>query len=312
MPKRTNDFQTLIKFIYDRITPAGGTVIESAMIYDKDSKTLREVDILIEHTISGHTIKIAVECRDRSRKDTIEWIDGLVGKTSSLDVNKVVAVSKKGFAQAAIDKAKSYGIDTLSIEEATEKDWESCFIKPGLVLFSDELCSLKNVLYATNGGYRELSDLGLNSEVELKGEIVGTVKEVFELIFLKKIVPQAITYVKEHFMEIFKKYSDIKKTIYLEAEQEVGELYVIPKKGRKVKISKAKFIIYGTRQIVDVAQSHAKFNEKMISTSKHIDADGSILKFKILQDPDTRQLHANWSREPSKQATKGKGKRTPR
>jgi len=97
MPKRTNDFQTLIKFIYDRITPADGTVTESAMIYDKDSNTLREVDILIEHKISGHTIKIAVECRDRSRKDTIEWIDGLVGKTSSLNVDKVVAVSKKGF-----------------------------------------------------------------------------------------------------------------------------------------------------------------------------------------------------------------------
>jgi hypothetical protein len=132
MPKRTNDFQSLIKFIYDRITPEGGTVTESAMVFDNDSKTLREVDILIEHKISDHTIKIAVECRDRSRKDTVEWIDGLVGKTLSLDVNKVVAVSKKGFAQPAIDKANSYGIDTLSLKEASEKDWKLYFIKPGL------------------------------------------------------------------------------------------------------------------------------------------------------------------------------------
>jgi hypothetical protein len=297
MPKRTNDFQSLIKFIYDRITPEGGKVTESAMVYDKDSKTLREVDILIEHKISGHTIKIAVECRDRSRKDSIEWIDGLVGKTSSLDVNKVVAVSKKGFAQAAIDKAKSHGIDTLSIEEASEKDWQSYFIKPGLAVWSDELYTLKNVLYVTNGEYREISELGMDSEVELKGEVVGTVKEVFEWIFLEIIIPQAQAYVKEHLMEIFKTYADLKKTMYLEKEQDLSEMYVITSKGCKNEISKVKFIVHGARQITDVKQNHSVFNEKMISTSEHIDTDSSILKFKILQDPDTKQLHANWIRE---------------
>ena len=57
MPKRSNDFQSLIKFIYDRITPETGTVTESAMVYDKDAKILREVDILIEQKLSAHDIK---------------------------------------------------------------------------------------------------------------------------------------------------------------------------------------------------------------------------------------------------------------
>lgn len=296
MPKRTNDFQTLIKFIYERITPEGGAVTESAMVYDKDSRTLREVDILIEHKISGHTIKIAVECRDRSRKDSIEWIDSLVGKISSLDVNKVVAVSKKGFAQAAIDKAKSCGIDTLSIEAASEKDWESYFIKPGLALISNQAFALKNVLYAINGEYREISDLGIDSDIELKGELAGTVKEVFEWIFLEVIVPQTQAHLKEHMLEIFKTYADLTKTIYLEKEIKFNELHVIPSKGQKIEISTVKFIYLGTQEVIDVKQRHSRFNNKMISTSKHIDNDDSLLAFKILQDPDTRQLHVNWSK----------------
>ena len=298
MPKRSNDFQSLIKFIYDRITPEGGKVTESAMVYDKDAKTLREVDILIEQKVSGHKIKIAVECRDRSRKDTVEWIDALIGKTSSLDVDKVVAVSKKGFAKTAIKKAESHGIDTLSIEEASEKEWESYFIKPGLALCSDELYSLKNVMYVLEGEYRNISELGMDSNIEIKGDAVGTVKEVFEWMFLEFIIPQAQAYLKGHRMEIFKTYHDLTKTMYLEKEQEFEELFVIGDKGVSTEISKVMFIIHGTRRISDVKQEHSIFNEKMISISEHVDTDGSILKFKILQDPDTRKFHANWQREP--------------
>jgi len=300
MAKRTNDFQSLIKFIYDRITPEGGAVTESAMVFDKDSKTLREVDILIEHKLSGHTIKIAVECRDRSRKDTVEWIDCLVGKTSSLDVNKVVAVSKKGFAQPAIDKANSYGIDTLSLKEASEKDWKSYFIKPGLAVFSVERYTLQEVLYLTNGEYKKVSDLGMSSEVEFLGEVVGTVKEVFEWIFLEKIIPQAQVYVKDNFMKIFKNYDDLKKIMYLEKEQNLSKLFVISMDGNKSKISKVKFIFHGIRQVADVEPKHFLYNEKMVSTAKHIDTDGSLLKFKILQDPDNKQIHVNWLKEPNK------------
>ena len=47
MPKRTNEFQKLITSIYKKITPIGGVVTESGMVYDKDAKELREVDILV-------------------------------------------------------------------------------------------------------------------------------------------------------------------------------------------------------------------------------------------------------------------------
>lgn len=101
MPKRTNDFQELITSVYKQIVRDGGKVTESGMVYDKDADTLREVDILVEYRYAHHNFKIAIECRDRSRKDSVEWIDSLIGKAKSLSVNKVVAVSKEGFTEPA-------------------------------------------------------------------------------------------------------------------------------------------------------------------------------------------------------------------
>ena len=80
MPKRTNDFQTLIKTIYDQIVPDGGKVTESGMVQDKEAGILREVDILVEYKYAGHEFSFVLECRDRSRAESVEWIDGLVGK----------------------------------------------------------------------------------------------------------------------------------------------------------------------------------------------------------------------------------------
>lgn len=123
MPKKTNDFQALIKHIYEQIVPAGGTVTESGMVYDKEAEILREVDILVEYKYAGHKFSFMVECRDRSRRDSVEWIDGLVGKSKPLAVNKVIAVSSKGFAKSAITKARANEIETFTLEEANETHW---------------------------------------------------------------------------------------------------------------------------------------------------------------------------------------------
>jgi hypothetical protein len=156
MPKRTNDFQELIAAIYEQITPQGGKVTESGMVFDRDAKTLREVDILVEYRYAHHDFKMVIECRDRSRKDSVEWIDALIGKTSSLAVNKVVAVSKEGFTDTAKNKAQMHGIDTLTVEEAVDTDWAKYSIRPGITLLSGEKYRLHDVLFEGGGQYRSL------------------------------------------------------------------------------------------------------------------------------------------------------------
>jgi hypothetical protein len=297
MPKRTNEFQKLIALIYQKITPLGGKVTESGMVYDKDAKILREVDILIEHQYAGHDIKIMVECRDRTRKDTVEWIDGLIGKSKSLDVNKIVAVSRKGFAKPTLEKARANGVDVLTLEEARDADWQNYPIKPMVTVHTDEVYSLKEVAYFKDGNYYPLSQVGLNTVVLYNGEIVGTIKEVFEYIFQNTLIPQIDEYLKDRRKEIFISREDLNKPLYVEIEKTIPLVTIVNRENEQIDFSKVKFFIQGSRTVFDLKQSHMKFNKTVISLGEHLNPDGSKLKFKVIQESETKKIHVQWNKE---------------
>jgi hypothetical protein len=124
MPKRTNEYQRLVAYIYEQIAPAGGRVTESALLQEPGGGVQREVDILIEHEVAGHDLKIAVECRRHGRGQSVEWIDSLIGKYSRLRViNQIVAVSASPFSNEAKRKAAADNIDLITTNEALTADW---------------------------------------------------------------------------------------------------------------------------------------------------------------------------------------------
>jgi hypothetical protein len=127
MPKRTNDFQQLIFVIENKLAGSDATVTESSERIDVVTGQKREIDILIEAKISEIPIAIAIECRDhKNRKQTVTWIEELNGKYKDIPaIDKVIAVSKSGFSQAALAKAKQYGLEALTLTEAKDLDWES-------------------------------------------------------------------------------------------------------------------------------------------------------------------------------------------
>ena len=100
----------------------GAVVSESAMLNERSSLTQREVDILIEHKLAGHRLRIGIECRDRAAKDDITWVDGIIGKYRDLDVDKVILVSRSGFTQAATEKALANRIECCTLQEFSESD----------------------------------------------------------------------------------------------------------------------------------------------------------------------------------------------
>jgi Restriction endonuclease len=129
MPKRTNQFQDIIADIYRTLADTGATFEESAMVSEPDG-TLREIDILIKSVVAGSEISLAIECRDYSRAQSIEWVDSLIGKYQSLPVDKVVAVSSSGFSEPSILKASRHRIQCLSAEKAEDIDWAAKFCDP--------------------------------------------------------------------------------------------------------------------------------------------------------------------------------------
>jgi hypothetical protein len=127
MPKRSNDFQKLIKVIYDQLAPKGATITEPALLYETSSGKEREVDILIEFKAIDVQWRMCVECRKRSRSNSVEWIDSLIGKYHDLAVDRIIAVSDKPFTEAAVEKASARRIKLITLEKAIETNWNDEF-----------------------------------------------------------------------------------------------------------------------------------------------------------------------------------------
>jgi len=120
MPRRSNSFQRLVRLIEKQLFE-DGSVRESALIEG------REIDVLIEVDAGEVTFRVAVECRDHSRPQDVTWIEELIGKYSEFPVaiNKVFAVSRKGFTSGAKEKADESSVDLelMTFEKAECIDW---------------------------------------------------------------------------------------------------------------------------------------------------------------------------------------------
>ena len=267
------------------------------MVYDKEAEILREVDILVKYKYAGHEFSFMVECRDRSRRDSVEWIDGLVGKSKPLAVNKVVAVSSKGFAKSAITKARANGIETFTLEEANETHWGEFPFKPGIALLTDDVYTLHDALYKNGEEFISMSQLDIDADIVFGGEKAGTLRSAVEWFFKETVAPGLDKYKKEHIQELFKSREDVEKLLLGESEHVWPEVTVRDKNGNTVTISRVKYIVIGTRKVKEVEQEHKVFNNKTVSVGKHVEDDGTSFDFRVVQDPDTRKVHFNWGKK---------------
>lgn len=193
MPKRSNKFQRIVKYIYSQVGPVGGRVTESALLRDDGTGVKREVDVLIEYKVAGHDIKIAVECRDHARKQNLEWIDSLSGKFDGLGVSKVVAVSSSPFSEAAKTKAAKSDIDAITVNEALTTDWIQRIERWKMMTHSYTLKRI--VTEDANGNVLTWSDVSDDGTIPThRDQLSETMYEVLRHYFfnhMKKEVTQA-------------------------------------------------------------------------------------------------------------------------
>lgn len=125
MPKRSNDFQRLVKRVYDQLAPSGAVVTESASLPDYGENNGPEIDILVEFPVSGttETFKVAIECRDHARRSDKLWIDQIIGKYRDIPVDRVIAISRSEFTRGARKKAKQGKVELRTLMEALDTDW---------------------------------------------------------------------------------------------------------------------------------------------------------------------------------------------
>lgn len=98
-------------------------VTAPAKLRDRTNGRLREHDVLITIEQGHHKLYTAIECRDRSRKITVNQVEGFSQKCDDTGVSKGVIVSPLGFWESAKEKAKHLNISCLTLSEAESFDW---------------------------------------------------------------------------------------------------------------------------------------------------------------------------------------------
>lgn len=122
MPARSTLTQRVALQIQRQLAP-GATVEESAFLVDRMTGTKREVDILVRGTVGEHAVLVSVECCEGSRKATVEWVEQMAAKHSSLPTSKLILLSLSGFSSGAQEKGRALGLDLVSFEDGDDTDW---------------------------------------------------------------------------------------------------------------------------------------------------------------------------------------------
>jgi hypothetical protein len=123
MPKHSNDFQKLIYLIRLQLED-NATVTESKFLHDNAANVEREVNIVIEAQVDEYSIIISIECHGRGRVANAKWVEQMAVKHETLPIDKLILISKSGFSDIALRKAKAQGIQAMTLTQAIQADWD--------------------------------------------------------------------------------------------------------------------------------------------------------------------------------------------
>lgn len=281
MPKRSNDFQRLVKIIHDAISKVeGASVTESAMLPEPDG-TLREVDILLERKIADVPLRLAIECRDRSRKSDVDWIDGLVGKFRNLRIDKVVAVCRKGFSAGATAKAAANNIELRVLTECLTHEWTSEFIRLGIAQFEFQP-ELRGVEITLNPS--EAQGIEPNSIVETihASAAPRTLEQIVFACFAENVVPRIKQHVEQEFLAKLPPLADLTRAWEFTVPVDLRDAWVFSKAGTRHSIERMLFSVTGQSRTEVAPVRHYQYGDTALASEAKLNAGSNTRKMSVV------------------------------
>ncbi len=286
MPKRTNSFQKVIHSIYSQLEPEGAVITESAYLLEIDvpNPIKREVDVLIEKELGGTKLRFAVECRGRARRDSVEWIDGLIGKYIDLHVNKIIAVSESGFTGNAEIKAKRHKIELISLEQALEKDWSTEFQKLSIA-------EIKGHLRHYQTSFK--IEPRLRDELSQKDTIYRRTEEGNNISVkdsISKYYPLALAsldkYLNDNYPVIYKIQADSGKPITLQTQESIKDMFLVDTDGGEHDLKAITYYWKLNLKHIKSNVKHELFRENALITTGIVKMKGNRNKIRVVQIKD--------------------------
>jgi hypothetical protein len=122
--KPGENLQHLVRTLEQATNNAPNIKVESPKrVPDKDTGKPREHDVVVTFSFSHHSMVMALECRDRSRKVGVPDVEAFRNKCDRTGVHRAIIVSASGFTRTALKKAEALEIGCLGLEEVDRFDW---------------------------------------------------------------------------------------------------------------------------------------------------------------------------------------------
>ncbi len=130
MARKGRDLEKVVSLLEGELLQSGIQVKSPDFLPDKDTGTLREVDISLRGRLGSSDILAIIECRDHcKRPQDVTWIEQLISKRSSVNADKVLAVSSSKFSEPARIKAEKNNIELRTLDEINPEDVKDWFVK---------------------------------------------------------------------------------------------------------------------------------------------------------------------------------------
>ena len=128
MKNNGKSLEKTIRLIQETLKDSVNTEIFNNYKIENESGQKREIDILIVSSINDFKIKIAIECKDYSKKVPVKEIEAFQSKCDRIkEINKKVFVSTNGYQTDAINTANYYGIELHTANKFSQEDIKSWF-----------------------------------------------------------------------------------------------------------------------------------------------------------------------------------------
>lgn len=115
--------ERLVALIETALGTDGVKVETRKRLPDRVTGKTREHDVLVTITRRHHELRVAIECKDRSRPVTVETVEAFHQKCQDTGIQQGAIVSTSGFAATAREKAAHYSIRCLDILSAEAFSW---------------------------------------------------------------------------------------------------------------------------------------------------------------------------------------------
>lgn len=121
-------FQELVARIEKLLAPSGAVVTSPDRLPDLLTGQMREVDASVRMTVGSAEVLITFECRRRSGKEDVTWIEQLATKKQSIGAAMTMAVSSTGFSAPAKKVARLKGIELRQLQDITDEQTTQRFL----------------------------------------------------------------------------------------------------------------------------------------------------------------------------------------